>query len=71
MKTKVKILRSNVKNQQFVFYFQYNEMKMQGLTKNLSGRPYYKNKEIIQTKHQEETTETKMKGQEMIRNEFT
>jgi hypothetical protein len=44
-------------------YFQYKEMKMQGLNNNLIYRPYCKKKETNQARYQEANTQPKMQGQ--------
>jgi hypothetical protein len=49
----------------FFFYFQYKEMKMQGLNNNLIYRPYCKKKETNQAGYQEANTQPKMQGQPM------
>jgi hypothetical protein len=47
------------------FYFQYKEMKMQGLNNNLIYKPYCKKKETNQAGYQEANTQPKMQGQPM------
>jgi hypothetical protein len=49
----------------YFLYFQYKEMKMQGLNSILIYRPYCKQKETSQAGYQEANTQTKMQGQPM------
>jgi hypothetical protein len=49
----------------FFLYFQYKEMKMQGLNNNLIYRPHCKKKETNQEGYQEAHTQPKMQGQPM------
>jgi hypothetical protein len=46
-------------------YFQYKEIKMQGMNNNLIYKPYCKQKETRQAQYQEANTQTKMQGQPM------
>ena len=49
----------------YFLYFQYKEMKMQGLNNNLIYKPYYKQKETNQAGYQEANTQPNIQGQPM------
>jgi hypothetical protein len=55
----------NEKNVYFFFFFQYKEMKMQGLKSSVIYKPYCKKKWTSQEGYQEANTYTKIQGQLM------